>query len=170
MSKHLINLEKYEEYLKGCSAEELRQIAGAGSIDGQQFPKRYKMVVNRLREIETNAFLAVHIWFPDDKESGSKASLGLVTIYHTALGDHWRAIAAAQKLRQAYSDQTEQCAQSLSLEGWSYYMLKMFEKSRRTFEEVIEQYPSHWKAVKSAQRGLSGLDVISSPQNNQSDF
>jgi tetratricopeptide (TPR) repeat protein len=109
---------------------------------------------------EANAFQAVSLWFPDDRTSAAKAKLGLVVIYHYYLRDYRRAIVAARELRHMYPDQGEQCASALSHEGWSYYMLKDFNNSRKAFIEVIKHYFEYAVAMKSAQKGIKWLNSI----------
>jgi membrane protease YdiL (CAAX protease family) len=109
---------------------------------------------------EANAFQAVSLWFPDDRTSVAKAKLGLVAIYHHYLRDDRRAIVAARELRNTYSDQGEQCASALTHEGWSYYMLKDFNNSRKAFFEVIEHYSEYDEAMKSAKEGIKWLESI----------
>jgi membrane protease YdiL (CAAX protease family) len=109
---------------------------------------------------EANAFQAVSLWFPDDRTSVAKAKLGLVAIYHNYIRDYRRAIVAARELRHMYSDQGEQCASALSHEGWSYYMLRDFNNSRKAFLQVIEHYSGYDEAMKSAQKGIKWLESI----------
>ena len=109
---------------------------------------------------EADAFGAVPVWFPDDRASSARAKLGLVAIYAGYLQDYRRAILAAKELRRLYPDQTEQCASSLSHEGWSYYMLRDFADSREAFTEVVERYSEHSEAVQSAEEGLKWLQTV----------
>jgi hypothetical protein len=41
-----------------------------------------------------------------------------------------------------YPEYKEECSRALSYEGWSYFMLKDFRKSRMAFGKVISGYKS----------------------------
>lgn len=110
---------------------------------------------------QAREFAAVTKWFPDDRESSSRAQLKLALIYHRQLGDQWRAIATAQQLREDYPEQHEQCAMAMAHEGWAYYMLKKFPESHTLFTQVLKTYPQVDKAANSARKGLKWIATIS---------
>ncbi len=128
------------------------QIDYAVETWGSRGSKRWKK--------EANAFMAISEWFPEDELSSIKAMSGLVSIYFYKLGDYWRAIVTAERLRRTYGIDKEQAGTALSLQAWSYYMLKMFETSRQTFRKVIDDYPDDRDLVKSAKEGLRRLQKI----------
>ncbi len=89
---------------------------------------------------EAIAFRAVDYRFPEDTEACIKARLGIIEIYVYDLRDYRRAIIEADKVLSEYPDHREECAEALSYEGWSYFMLKDFRKCRMAFERVINDY------------------------------
>lgn len=111
-------------------------------------------------KMEANAFNAIPLWFPDDKVASAKAKLGIVTIYSIYLQDHRRAILVAKELLISYPEQREQCASALAKIGWSYYMIRDFNKSREAFEAVQNLYSDYEESMESASRGLEWLQKI----------
>lgn len=109
---------------------------------------------------EVNAFSAVCKWFPEDRIACAKAQLGIVAVYHHYLRDYRRAIVQADMLLTRYPDQKEQCALALSKKGWSYYMLKDFQKSRDVFNRVLHDYKNFKEALEIAQKGIEILNVL----------
>ncbi len=82
---------------------------------------------------ETNAFKAVSLWFPEDREACAKALNGMAAIYFRHLTDYRRGILTARMLEEKYPEQRGQCASALAKMGWSHYMIKEFDKSRKAF-------------------------------------
>jgi membrane protease YdiL (CAAX protease family) len=109
---------------------------------------------------EAKAFEAVCHWFPEDRQACAKARLGIVVIYSTYLRDYRRAIVQAQQLLQEYTDQREACAEALSRMGWSYYMLRDFNNSRKSFDRVIAEFEEYEYAFISAQQGIEWLNSL----------
>ena len=109
---------------------------------------------------EMNAFNAVCVWFPEDRKACSKARLGMVDIYFYYLKDYRRAIIEADTVLSKYADQKEECAKALTVQGWSYYMLKDFQNSRKVFSKVLNEYKEYKRAFESAQLGFKWLDIV----------
>jgi membrane protease YdiL (CAAX protease family) len=109
---------------------------------------------------EIKAFNAVCTWFPEDRKACAKARLGIVEVYHYFLNDHRRAIIEADRLQAKYPDQTEQCANALSIQGWSYYVVRDFENSRKTFDRLISEFRQYENIFKSAQEGIRRLNDL----------
>ncbi|MCG8632505.1 MAG: CPBP family glutamic-type intramembrane protease [Desulfobacterales bacterium] len=115
---------------------------------------------NKLWKKEANAFMAIPLWFPEDELSSGKAELGLASIYFYKLGDYWRTIVTAERVIKSYGKNRELSGQALSLQAWSYYMLKRFDTSRRLFRQVVSEYPENQALTDSAEEGLKRLEVI----------
>ncbi|MBI5025714.1 MAG: CPBP family intramembrane metalloprotease [Nitrospirae bacterium] len=109
---------------------------------------------------EVNAFNAVCFWFPEDSTACAKAKLGIVHIYHYYLNDYRRAIIETDDLLSKYPDLRETAAAALSIRGWAYYMLKDFQKSRESFDRIINEFKEHKSAIESAQKGQEWLNAI----------
>lgn len=130
----------------------LKQWENAIDTWGSRGARKWKM--------EANAFNAIPLWFPEDIVASAKAKIGIVTIYSIYLQDHRRAILTAKELLNTYPGQREQCASALAKMGWSYYMIKDFNNSRKAFETVQTQYSDYEDSVESAKRGLEWLQKI----------
>jgi len=109
---------------------------------------------------EVNAFEAVCYWFPEDKEACAKARLGIATVYCDYLRDYRRAINEAERVLSEYPQQKEICAGALAVKGWSYYGLKYLQKSRETFNRIVNDFNEYEDILHSANQGILQLDKI----------
>jgi hypothetical protein len=57
-----------------------------------------------------------------------------------------------------FRDQPEACAKALITRGYSYYEIEDYQKSRESFQEVVDLYPSIEQQYSVALDGLEFLD------------
>lgn len=107
---------------------------------------------------EINAFNAVCTYHPDDREACTKAKLGIVTVYYLYLRDYRRAVIEADKLISQYPENRRKVASALCKEGWAYYMLKDYERSRASFMRVINNFSEYEVSYESAKKGIGRLN------------
>jgi len=112
----------------------------------------------RLWKKELRCFEAVCHWFPDDREACSRARIGIAHVYQVYLRDFRRAIVESDRIVSKFKDRPEDCAEALIIRGWSYCELGDHEKSRASFQEVVESYASYEWAREAALIGLKELD------------
>jgi len=112
----------------------------------------------RMWKKEIQAFEAVCKWFPDDRQACAKARQGIAKIYEYYLRDLRRVVVESDRILSEFRDQPEVCAEVLITRGWSYYDLGEPEKSRASFQEVVDSYPSYDWAQQEAAEGLKVLD------------
>lgn len=112
----------------------------------------------RLWKKEIQCFEAVCHWFPDDREACSRARIGIAEIYQVYLRDFRRSVVESNRILSQFKDRPEDCADALIIRGWSYYDLGEHEKSRVSFQEVVESYASYEWAREAALIGLKELD------------
>ncbi|MHC4721796.1 MAG: CPBP family glutamic-type intramembrane protease, partial [Planctomycetota bacterium] len=109
---------------------------------------------------EVNAFEAVCYWFPDNKEACAKAREGIATVYCDYLKDYRRAINETERILSEYPQQKDVCARTLAVQGWSYYKLKNFQKSREAFNRIVKDFNEYEDILNSANQGILQLDKI----------
>jgi membrane protease YdiL (CAAX protease family) len=112
----------------------------------------------RLWKKEIRALKAVCVWFPDDRKACSKARTEIARTYTAYLRDHRRAIIEIDSIIEDFRDLPEICAQALILKGWAYYDLGEYNKSKQSFQEVIDSYASLNEAKEAALHGLTTLN------------
>ncbi|NKE71364.1 type II CAAX prenyl endopeptidase Rce1 family protein [Candidatus Manganitrophus noduliformans] len=118
---------------------------------GSQGSKRWKQ--------EINAFNAVCTWFPEDRTACAKAKIGIVWVYFY-LNDYRRSVIEADRLIQKYPDQEEQVAAALLRRGIGYLLLQELEKSRSSFERVLNEFSQFEKPRDEAERRIKWLNGI----------
>lgn len=118
---------------------------------GSQGSKRWKQ--------EINAFNAVCTWFPEDRTACAKAKIGIVWVYFY-LNDYRRAVIEADRLVEEYPDQEEQVAAALLRQGIGYLLLHDLEKSRSSFERVLNEFNQFEKSRDEAERRIKLLNEI----------
>ncbi|MDC4203782.1 MAG: type II CAAX endopeptidase family protein [Candidatus Manganitrophus sp.] len=109
---------------------------------------------------EAVALQAVCVWFPEDREACAKAKSGVVAIYSTFLKDHRRAVIEADRLIAEFPKEEEAVAIALTRRGFAYLMLQDLEKSRESFEKVINEYSQYDQPLEEAAKGIEMLERI----------
>lgn len=109
---------------------------------------------------EANAFKAVCTWFPEERTACAKAKIGMISIYLYYLKDYRRAVMEADHLVSEFPGQIEQVETALSKRGIAYLMLQDLEKSRQSFEKVINEFNQYEKPREEAEKGIMWLDRI----------
>lgn len=109
---------------------------------------------------EANALRAVCAWFPEERAACAKAKNGVIAIYFTYLKDYRRVVLEADRLVSEFPGQAEEVAAALMRRGFAYLMLQELEKSRRSFEEVINTVDHDASPREEAERGIEMLDRV----------
>lgn len=109
---------------------------------------------------EANALQAVCVWFPDDRDACAKAKSGVIAIYSTFLKDDRRAVIEADRLISEFPNQEEAVALALTRRGFAYLMLRELEKSRESFEKVINEFSEYGPPLEEAAKGIEMLEKI----------
>lgn len=109
---------------------------------------------------EANAFNTILKWFPNDKKACAKAQLGISSIYYMYLNDKYRAIINANKVIDTFPNQKYEVAKALIIKGWASYLIKDFQNSYLSFEQVTNNYSNFTNSYKSARKGLKWLKEI----------
>lgn len=107
---------------------------------------------------EAVALQVVCVWFPEDREGCAKAKSGVVAIYSTFLKDHRRAVIEADRLIAEFPKEEEAVAIALTRRGFAYLMLQDLEKSRESFEKVINEHSQHGPPLEEAEKGIEMLE------------
>lgn len=109
---------------------------------------------------EANALNAVCSWFPEDRAECAKAKSGVIAIYVSFLKDYRRAVLAADQVIAAFPEQEEEVAMAFSRRGFAYLMLQDFERSRESFEKVINEFSQYDKPLEEAGKGIEMLESV----------
>jgi membrane protease YdiL (CAAX protease family) len=109
---------------------------------------------------EANAFNAVCAWFPEDRAACAKAKIGVISIYIHSLKDYRRGIVEAEQLISKFSDREEEMETAFAKQGLAFLMLQDFERSRQSYEKVMNGPHKNPAAQEEAEKGMKLLNRI----------